>query len=73
VTSGPPQRAWLLVKGARRAECFVDVHPLGWEVRYELNGEMVRTQVFKTQDEMLLDVNNNEIAFKERGWTEAHQ
>lgn len=67
----PPQRAWLLVKGARRAECLVQLHPLGWEVRYEVDGEMVRTQVFKTQDEMLLDVNDSEIAFKGKGWVES--
>jgi hypothetical protein len=75
----PPQRAWLLVKdkadgkGKRKAECLVDLHPLGWEVRYNVDGQMRRTQVFRTQDEMLLDVNNSEIAFKEKGWVERRE
>jgi hypothetical protein len=66
----PLQRAWLLVKGKRRAECTVGLDVRGWEVRYEVDAELVRSQVFKTQDGAILDVNDSEIAFKEKGWVE---
>jgi hypothetical protein len=68
----PPQRAWLLVKGARRAECFVDVHPLGWEVIWHVDGEMIRTEVAKTQEAMLALVNATEAAFKAKQWEDVH-
>jgi hypothetical protein len=68
----PPERAWQLVKGMRRAECFVDMHPMGWEVRWDVDGEMIRTEVAKTQEAMLALVNSTEAAFKLKGWEDVH-
>ena len=65
-----PQRAWLLVKGKRKAECLVDLHPLGWEVRYHVDGHMRKTQVCKTQDAMLDEVEDGKKAFVAKGWVE---
>lgn len=42
--------AWTLRKGQRLARCALVSNPFGWELR-PMAGELVRSQVCRTQDE----------------------
>ncbi len=72
----PPQRAWLLVKdkadGKRQAQGRVPrrLAPARLGGPLQRRRPHAATQVFRTQDQMLLDVNDSEIAFKEKGWVD---
>jgi hypothetical protein len=60
---------WTLRKGKRVASCHLFTHPLGGEVRVEVDGEMIRTQAGR--DGMTL-VNFGlewKQQFQEKGWT----
>jgi hypothetical protein len=66
----PPQRAWFLRRGARIAECLVSRHVLGWEVRYAVDGELIRSEVFREQSVMLIEVERRKAEFESKGWVE---
>jgi hypothetical protein len=51
------------------AACRLDTHALGWELRLEIAGSLQRSQVFRSQDEVL-DVSEQwKAAMIEKGWT----
>jgi hypothetical protein len=64
-----PDPAWRLEKGARRAACHVEPHPLGLELAIEVDGEIVRTEV--ARDRLAADGRAHALrsAFEARGWT----
>lgn len=45
--------AWRLTKGTRSACCVLVNHPLGWELRLEIDGELIRSQTFREADRAL--------------------
>lgn len=49
----PPadERLWLLTKGTKTAACWQSLHPLGLELRLEVDYELRRTRVARTVDE----------------------
>jgi hypothetical protein len=59
--------AWTLRKGQRLARCALFSHPFGWELRLMV-GELVRSKVCRTQDEILTTQENWRAAMLERGW-----
>ena len=58
---------WVLRKGARLARCALFSHQFGWELRLMV-GELVRSQVCRSQDEILTTQENWKAAIIERGW-----
>lgn len=59
--------AWTLRKGQRLARCALVSNPFGWELR-PMAGELVRSQVCRTQDEILDTQENRKAAMVARGW-----
>lgn len=59
--------AWTLYKGQRLARCALYSHPLGWELRLTV-GELVRSQVCRSQDEILDRQDEWKATMMERGW-----
>lgn len=59
--------AWTLRKAQRLARCALYSYPLGWELRLMV-GELVRSQVCRTQDEILHTQENWKATMLERGW-----
>ena len=43
-------------------------HHLGWEVRLEINGDLQRSEVFRTQDDVLTAGEAWKAAMIEKGW-----
>jgi hypothetical protein len=52
------------------AECLVSRYVLGWEVRYKVDGELLRSEVFRTQDAMPVNVEHRKAEFESKGWVE---
>lgn len=57
-----------LRKGKKRAICELWTHPLGWEVRLEASGELLRTQVCRSQDEVFATFESWKAAMVAKGW-----
>lgn len=51
------------------ALCILLSHQLGWEVRLEVNGELQRSAVCRTQDEVLTIGEDWKTAMSEKGWS----
>jgi len=72
VWNGKPEQvgiAWTLKKRQHTAQCVVFSHEFGWEIRLEV-GELFRTQVCRSADE-IRDVQENwKSAMLEKGWSE---
>jgi hypothetical protein len=62
---------WRLRKGQREARCSVAPHPLGFELRCTVDGEMLRTQVYRDAGSLELDAIAWREAFKTTGWQDA--
>ena len=63
--------AWfILTKGSNRrtAKCELWTHLFGWELRLFANGQMVKTQVCRTQDEVMSTGDAWKVAMLEKGW-----
>jgi hypothetical protein len=60
---------WTLAKGTRTAECVITTHPLGWELRVTLDGELVRSQVCKTETGTLDTSDGWRRDWRAKGWT----
>ncbi len=59
---------WTMKKGARVVECTWWSHPLGVEMRCDVDGEMFATKVGRNIHE-LLDIRDEwQKAFQEKGW-----
>ena len=71
----PPieHRVWTLTKGDRQARLDVRQHPLGQELRCDVDGSLVWTEVFKPGDGVRMGVvaDEHRIAFEARGWVRA--
>ena len=50
------------------AVCKLWTHPLGWEVRLEINGDLQRSEVFRSQDDVLTAGETWKAAMTEKGW-----
>jgi hypothetical protein len=64
--------AWALTKGARIARCELFSHQFGWELRLMI-GELVRSQVCRTTDEILSVQEEWRAALRTRGYNEFPQ
>ena len=61
--------AWTLHKRDREARCALVSHQLGWELRLMV-GELVRSQVCRSSDEILETAEAWKRAMVARGWCE---
>jgi hypothetical protein len=59
----------LLRKDRKRAVCELWKHPFGWELRLEAAGEMIQTQVCRSQKEWVDLFEQWKLAMIEKGWT----
>ncbi len=48
--ASPDEELWRLVKGRRVAVCWQRRHPLGFELRLDVNGDTLRTTVERTPE-----------------------
>jgi hypothetical protein len=60
---------WKLTKGASVAVCALWDHPLGAEVRCDVDGEMRRTKASRELGQLLDASDEWQKAFEEKGWT----
>jgi hypothetical protein len=64
--------AWRLRRqacgGAREAVCRVFSHPLGWELRLEVNAQLVRSEVCRSDAEVAATSDAWRRAMIDRGW-----
>jgi hypothetical protein len=60
--------AFVLKKGQRTATCAIWSHPFGWELRLTAAGEIVSTQVCRSQDEVFNTWEKWKGAMLEKGW-----
>jgi hypothetical protein len=51
------------------AACRLITHALGWELRLEIAGSLQRSQVCRTQDEVLETSEQWKVAMIEKGWS----
>ena len=59
---------WRLTKGSRAVTCDIWTHPLGGELRCDVDGEMFRTRAGR-QLQDLFDANDEwRKAFEAKGW-----
>ena len=58
-------------RGDKRLDaiCRLLSHQLGWELRLEVNGDLQRSQVCRSQDEVLTTGEAWKAAMLEKGWT----
>jgi hypothetical protein len=47
---------WSLVKDDRTARCRAVTHPIGWELRLEIDGEVIRAKAHADDEPMILDI-----------------
>jgi len=73
VWNGKPEQvgiAWTLKKRQHVTQCLVFSHEFGWEVRLEI-GELFRTQVCRSSNEVLKTCEEWKIVMQGKGWIEA--
>lgn len=58
-----------LRKGRWTVSCRLATHALGWELRTTLNGELHRSQVCRTDAEVLDTYEGWRAAWQAKGWT----
>jgi hypothetical protein len=60
---------WTMTKGRnKRARCALWSHPLGWELRLTVNGELVRSQAYRLEDALLRNLADWRDQFAAKGW-----
>jgi len=57
------------MKGTHTAECELYAHELGWELRLLINGELSRSQVCRSQDDLLDMQEEWKSALRQKGWS----
>jgi hypothetical protein len=62
--------AWVMRKGERTATCALYAHQFGWELRLS-SGELLRTQVCRSTDDVLRVQEEWRLALTERGYVAA--
>ena len=65
----PLQTLWTLTKRGRVAPCVLLTHPLGWELRVE-SGDLLLTQVCRSDREIEEVSAEWKVAMLEKGWTD---
>jgi hypothetical protein len=60
---------WRLKKTDRTARCNLRSHPYGWELVVEVDGEFVRSQVFRESDPTITTAVEWRTSFESKGWT----
>lgn len=60
--------AWRLRKGAFEAVCRLVSHQFGWELRLVVNDALTRSQVCRSQEDVLETYERWRAAMIERGW-----
>ena len=63
------QEFWTLTKSKRRAVCVLWNHPLGAEMRLDVDGEMTQTKASRDFTELLDASDAWRAAFLEKGWS----
>ena len=58
-----------LQKGSHQASCQLWSHQFGWELRLELAGELHRSQVCRSQEDVFNTIEEWKAALVEKGWT----
>ena len=61
-------RGFTLRKRDHEAVCWLRTHELGWELVLNVNGSLQRSQVCRSQDEILDQTESWEAALLGRGW-----
>ena len=59
---------WRLTKGRREAICVLWNHPVGAEMRLDVDGEMMQRKASRDYGELLDAADAWRKAFKEKGW-----
>jgi hypothetical protein len=59
-----------MARGEKQLEgvCQLWTHALGWEVRLEINRDSQRSEVFRSQDDVLTAGKTWKAAMIEKGW-----
>jgi hypothetical protein len=66
----PPEwHWWILRKGTHTAVCVLWNHPIGAEMRLDIDGEMKETKAGRGLTELLDAADVWKAAFIEKGWT----
>jgi hypothetical protein len=60
---------WTLRKNAHEAICRMFSHALGWELRLDVDGQMMRTAVCRSQEDVLDASQEWREAWRTKGWT----
>jgi hypothetical protein len=50
--------AWVLLKGGRTACCALRSHPFGWELRATVDDELVKSQAYRDEAEVLRNLSD---------------
>ena len=67
------EQVWRLTKGRRVAVCWRRLHPLGLELRVDVNGDTMRTTVARTIEEARAECSRMYALMLDRGWQVAAQ
>lgn len=59
---------WTLHKNGHEAICRMFSHALGWELRLELDREMTRTAVCRSQEDVFSTEEDWKRVCQEKGW-----
>ena len=59
---------WRLTKGKRKAICVLWNHPVGAEMRLDVDGELMRSKASRDFGELLDADDEWRKAFEEKGW-----
>jgi len=65
----PDEELWRLTKGRRVAVCWQRVHPLGLELRLDVNGDTMRTTVERTEQAAREQSAYMRQAMLDKGWS----
>jgi hypothetical protein len=66
----PDEELWRLVKGRRTAVCWQRLHPLGFELRLDVNGDTMRTTVERSIEAAGEQSTHMRQAMLDKGWAE---
>ena len=64
----PDRPVWAMSKGHRTAECRIVPHPIGFELRIDIDGDTRLTQAHRLEADADIHAATLEDQFIERGW-----
>jgi len=68
---GTPREQALIVtlrKGRNEARCALWSHRLGWELRTDVNGELLGSEAYGTEGDVLTNIDAWRRQFEKKGW-----